>query len=47
MQGFENRNLRRVIGPKRGANEKCTVQANNEEIHNQYRSPDTVRAIKF
>jgi hypothetical protein len=44
---FENRVLRRIIGPKRDVvtGEKRKLH-NNREFHNLYSSPDTIREIK-
>jgi hypothetical protein len=46
MRAFENRMLRRIFGPKR---EKVTgnwKMLHNEEVHNLYSSPSSVRVIK-
>jgi hypothetical protein len=39
---FENRVLRRMFGRKRG----CSRKLHNEELHNLYTSPNTIRIIK-
>jgi hypothetical protein len=43
---FENRVLRRILGPKR---DEVTVEwrkLHNEELHSLYSSPDIIRQIK-
>jgi len=42
---FENRNLRRIFGPKRDENGEWR-RLHNEELHGLYRSPSIVRVIK-
>ena len=42
---FENRILRRIVGPKRDANGEWR-RLHNKELHSLYRSPNIVRAIK-
>jgi hypothetical protein len=43
---FENRDLRRIFGPKRGKVTGEWRKLHNEELHNFYSSPDTVRQMK-
>ena len=45
LRVFENRILRRIIGPKRDANGKWR-RLHNEELHSSYRSSNIVRVIK-
>ena len=42
---FENRILRRILGPKRDENEEWR-RLHNEELHSLNRSPNIVRVIK-
>ena len=42
---FENRNLRRISGPKRDENGKWR-RLDSEELHSLYHSPNIVRVIK-
>ena len=42
---FENRNLRRIFGPKSDENGRCRW-LHNEELYSLYRSPNIVRVIK-
>jgi hypothetical protein len=46
LRMFENRVLRRIFGPKREEVEGCWRRLHNEELHNLYASPNTVRVIK-
>ena len=43
---FENRILRRIFGPKRDENEDWR-RLHNKKLLNLYRSPNTVRLIKY
>jgi hypothetical protein len=43
---FENRVLRRIFGPKRDEIMGELRKLHNEELHNLYSSPDTIRYIK-
>jgi hypothetical protein len=46
LRVFEKRVLRRIFGPKR---DEVTVEwrkLHNEELHNLYSSPDTIRQVK-
>jgi hypothetical protein len=43
---FENRMLRRIIGPKRDDVTGGWRKLHNEELHNLYSSPDIIRMIK-
>ena len=45
LRVFENRNLRRIFGPKRDENGEWR-RLHNEELHSLYRSPNIVRVIK-
>ena len=45
LREFENRILRRIIGPKRDENGEWR-RLHNEELHSLYRSPNIVRVIK-
>ena len=45
LRVFENRILRRILGPKRDENGEWRRQ-HNEELHSLYRSPNIVRVIK-
>jgi hypothetical protein len=40
---FENRVLRRIFGPKRDEVAGDSRKLNNEELHNLYSSPGTIR----
>ena len=42
---FENKNMRRMFGPKRDENMEWR-RLHNEELHSLYRSPNIVRVIK-
>jgi hypothetical protein len=42
---FENRVLRRIFGPKR-KEDGSWIKLDNEELHNLYSSPNTIRMIK-
>ena len=42
---FENRNLRRIFGPKRDANGEWK-RLHNEELHSLYRSRNIARVIR-
>jgi hypothetical protein len=43
---FENRALRRVLGPKRDKVTGEWRKLHNEELHNLYSSPDIIRQVK-
>jgi hypothetical protein len=43
---FENRMLRRIFGPKRDEVTGGWRKLQNEELHNLYSSPSTIRLIK-
>jgi hypothetical protein len=43
---FENRVLRRIFGPKRDEVTGEWRKLNNEELHELYSSPSTIRIIK-
>ena len=45
LRVLENRNLRRVFGPKSNANGECR-RLPEEELHSFHRSPNIVRMIK-
>ena len=45
LRVFENRILRRILGPKRDENGELR-RLHNEELHSLYRSPNIVRVIK-
>jgi hypothetical protein len=45
LRVFENRILRRILGPKRDENVEWR-RLHNKELHNLYRSPNIVRVIK-
>jgi hypothetical protein len=44
-EGFENRVLRKIFGPKR-EEDGSWRKLHNDELHNLYSSPNIVRAIK-
>jgi hypothetical protein len=44
---FENRVLRRLFGPKRDDVTEEWRKLHNEELHDLYSSPNTVRVIKW
>jgi hypothetical protein len=46
LRVFENRVLRRMFGPKRDEVTGEWTKLNNEELHNLYSFPDTIRQIK-
>jgi hypothetical protein len=46
LKVFENRVLRRILGPKRDEVTGERRKLNNEERNNLYSSPNTVRGIK-
>jgi hypothetical protein len=46
LRVFENRELRRIFGPKREEVVGGWRRLPNEELHNLYASPDIVRVIK-
>jgi hypothetical protein len=43
----ENRALRRIFGSKREEVAGGWIRLHNEELHNLYASPDTIRVIKW
>jgi hypothetical protein len=43
---FENRVLRRIVGPKRDEVIKGWRKLHNEELHHLYSSPSIIRMIK-
>jgi hypothetical protein len=43
---FENRVLRRIFGVKRDEVTGGRIKLNNDELHNLYSSPSTIRIIK-
>jgi hypothetical protein len=43
---FENRVLRRIFGPKRDEVTGEWRKLHNEELHNLYSSPESIRQIK-
>jgi hypothetical protein len=45
LQVYENRVLRRIPGPKR-EEDGSWGKLHNDELHNLYSSPNTVRVIK-
>jgi hypothetical protein len=46
LRVFENRLLRRIFGPKRDGVTGGWRKLHNEELHNFYSSPNTIRIIK-
>jgi hypothetical protein len=46
LRVFENRVLRRIFGPKRDEVTGEWRKLPNEEVHNFYSSPDTIRQVK-
>jgi hypothetical protein len=46
LRVFENRVLRRIFGPKRDGVTGGWRKLPNEELHNLYSSPSTIRIIK-
>jgi hypothetical protein len=46
LRVFENRVLRRILGPKRDEVTGCWRKLHNEELHNLYSSPIIMRMIK-
>jgi hypothetical protein len=46
MRVFEDRLLRRIIGPKRDEVTGNCRKLHNEELHNVYSSPSIIRMIK-
>jgi hypothetical protein len=43
---FENRELRRIFGPKREEDRSCR-KLHNDELHSLYSSPNVVRVVKL
>jgi hypothetical protein len=46
LRVFENRVLRRILGPKRDEVTGEWRKLHNEELHNLYSSPDIIRQVK-
>jgi hypothetical protein len=46
LRVFENRELRRIFGSKRGEATRDWKKLSNEELHNLYSSPSIIRMIK-
>jgi hypothetical protein len=46
LRVLENRVLRRIFGPTRDEMTEGSRQLHNEELHNLYSSPNTIRIIK-
>jgi hypothetical protein len=46
LRAFENRVLRRILGPKRDEVTGEWRKLHNEELHNLYSSPDIIRQVK-
>jgi hypothetical protein len=46
LRVFENRVLRRIFGPKRNEVKGGWRKRHNEELHNLYSSPNTIRMNK-
>jgi hypothetical protein len=46
LRVFENRVLRRIVGPKRDEMTGEWRKLHNEELHNLYSSPDIIRQVK-
>jgi hypothetical protein len=46
LRVFENRVLRRIFGPKRDEVTEEWKELHNEELHDLYSSPSTIRIIK-
>jgi hypothetical protein len=46
LRVFENRVLRRIIGPKREEDGSWRKLHNDDELHGLYSSPNIVRVIK-
>jgi hypothetical protein len=44
---FENRVLRRIIGPKRNGMTEGWRKLHNEDLHNLYPSPSIIRIMKL
>jgi hypothetical protein len=47
LRTFENRVLRIIVGPKRDEVTGGCTKLHNEELHNLYSSPNTIRTIKL
>jgi hypothetical protein len=47
LRVLENRVLRRIFGPKRDEVTGEWRKLHNEEVHNLYSSPDTIRQVKL
>jgi hypothetical protein len=45
LRVFENRVLRRIFGPKRNERIGDCRKLHNEELHNLYSSPNTIKMI--
>jgi hypothetical protein len=46
LRMFENRVLRRILGPKRDGDTSRWRKLHNEELHTLYSSPSVIRIIK-
>jgi hypothetical protein len=46
LRVFENRVLRRILGPRRDDVTRDWRELHNEELHNLYSSPNIIRMIK-
>jgi hypothetical protein len=46
LRAFENRVLRRIVGPKSDEVTGEWRKLHNEELHNLYSSPDIIRQVK-
>jgi hypothetical protein len=46
LRVFENRVMRRIVGPKRNEVTGGWRKLHNEELHNLYSSPSIIRIIK-
>jgi hypothetical protein len=46
LRVFENRVLRRILGPKRDKVTEGSRKLNNEELNNLYSSPSIIRMIQ-
>jgi len=46
LRVYENRELRRIFGPKREEVARDWRRLYNEELHNMYASPNIIRVMK-